>query len=56
MNNADNMVPSVNYRAEKAADYQKQLFRGGGGKKKVSKAYYLDGGTEKYRFYFTTDL
>lgn len=28
------MVPSVNYRAEKAADYQKQLFRGGGGKKK----------------------
>lgn len=27
MNNADNMVPSVNYRAEKAADYQKQLIR-----------------------------
>lgn len=46
MNNADNMVPSVNYRAEKAADYQKQLIR----KKKkinVSKAHYLDGETEK---------
>lgn len=28
MNNADNMVLSVNYRAEKAADYQQQLFRG----------------------------
>lgn len=44
MNNADNMVPSVNYRAEKAADYQKELIR----KKKkvnVSKAHYLDGET-----------
>lgn len=45
MNNADNMVLSVNSRAEKAGDYQKQLIR----KKKinVSKAHYLDGETEK---------
>lgn len=48
MNNADNMMLSVNYREEKAADYQQQLFRGV--EKKiisVSNAYYLDGGTEK---------
>lgn len=28
MNNADNMMLSVNCREEKAADYQQQLFRG----------------------------